>query len=200
MIIVDIETSGLDPRKQGILEIAGLKFENPDIFFHSYCRLDKEDEIDPKALEINGFSEEEARDLNKPTQKQALGKFFKWVEERRDFYAAGENVGNFDLNFVKVRADKYDLKFPFQHRSYDLNTAAVCVYERIYHKLPIVEGKIKMGLPEILEFVGLKDERGKHGALEDCKLEAECISRLRHGKSLFLEYSTFKIPGYLKLR
>ncbi len=200
MIVVDIETSGLDPRKHGILEIAGLKFENPDVFFHSYCRLDKEDEIDPKALEINGFSEEEARDLSRPTQEKALDKFFKWVEERKDFYAAGENVGGFDLNFIKVRADKYNLKFPFQYRSYDLNTAAACKYERMYHKLPIVDGKIKMGLPEILEFVGMKDERKTHSALEDCRLEAEAISRLRFGKGLFLDYTRYKIPGYLKLR
>jgi len=197
MIVVDIETSGLDPRKHGILEMAGLKFENPDVFFHSYCGLDKEDEIDSKALEINGFTEEETRDLSRPTQKKALDKFFKWIEERKDFYAAGENVGSFDLNFIKVKADKYGLIFPFQYRSYDLNTAAVCKYERIYCKLPIVDGKIKVGLPQILELVGMKDERGKHEVLEDCRLEAECISRLRHGRGLFLEYSKFKIPDYL---
>jgi len=55
-----------------------------------------------------------------------------------------------------------------------------------------------MDLPKILEFVGLRDERKFHNALEDCKLEAECFSRIIYGKNLLLEYSDFLIPGYLK--
>lgn len=67
-----------------------------------------------------------------------------------------------------------------------------------------------MGLPEVLNFCGLQDNRirlketevvkeGKpHNALEDAKLEAECLSRILYGKKLFQEFSRFDIPERLK--
>ncbi len=200
MIVVDIETSGRSKIKHGIVEIGAIKFEYPESVFHSYCRLDKDDEIDPKALEANGQSEEEVRNLNRPTQKQVLSRFFGWLKKQKDFYIAGENVGSFDLGFIEIRAEKYGLDFPIQHRTYDLHTLAESRYEKVYGEILFKNGKSEMGLPQILEFVGMKDERGKHSALEDCRLEAECISRLKFGRRLFLEYSKFKIPGYLKLK
>ncbi len=198
MIIVDIETSGLDPNKHGILEIASLKFEAPNISYQSYCRLDEDDEIDSKALEINGQSKEEIRDSNRLSQKQVLIEFFDFIKKQGDFYIAGENVGSFDWSFIKIKSEKYSLDFPLQHRTFDLQTLAQTKYEQVYGKLLIENGKSKMGLPQILEFVGMRDERKKHGALEDCKLEAECFSRLLKGKKLFDEYNKFPIPDYLK--
>ena len=67
-----------------------------------------------------------------------------------------------------------------------------------------------MNLSKILDFCGIKDNRirvennvvvqqGKsHEGLEDCKLEGECIYRIRTGRGLFKEYSQFKIPKYLR--
>jgi len=68
---------------------------------------------------------------------------------------------------------------------------------------------LKMSLKEILNFCGIPDERihvkeneiskGKpHNALEDCKLEGECISRIKFGKNLFPEYAKFPVPEVLK--
>jgi len=198
MIVVDIETSGLNPMKNGIIELAAIKLESPEIFYHNYCRLDRDDEIDSKALEINGQTEEDIRSLRRPTQKQVLNDFFNWIKYFGEFYIAGENIGNFDWMFIKTKADKYGLNFPLQYRTYDLNTLAQVKYERIFGRPLVIGGKSNMDLTKILEFVGMRDNRKNHTALEDCKLEAECISRLRHGKGLFLGYSKFKIPGYLK--
>ena len=197
MIIVDIETSGLDPLKHGILEIGAIKFENPEIFYQSYSRLDEDDEIDPRALQINGQSEEEAKSFNRPSQKQALIEFFNFITENNDFYIAGENVGSFDFNFIRIRAGKYNLDFPIQNRCFDLQTLAQAKFEQVFGKPLIENGKSILGLSRILKFVGMDDERKEHGALEDCRLEAECISRLRFGKNLIAEYAKFPIPQYL---
>ena len=198
MFIIDVETSGLDELKNGIIEVGALKFESPRISYYSICRLDEDDEIDEDSLKINGQTREQVRDPNRLTQKQALTELFGLVEKEKDFYAAGENVGGFDLRFIKARTKKYLLKYPFQYRSYDLHSVASLKYEQIFKQLPINNGKTELGLPKILEFVGLKDERKIHNALEYCKLEAETISRIRHGKNIFSEYSAFPIPGYLK--
>ena len=73
------------------------------------------------------------------------------------------------------------------------------------------EGKSDMNLSNVMEFCGLKDNRisvtnngeirkeGKiHNALEDCRSEGECYSRLMYGKNHFQEYAQFKIPEVLQ--
>lgn len=198
MIVVDIETTGLSPVKNGIVEIAAIKLDSPEICFQTLCKIDEEDEIDTKALEVNGQSEEEVRDTKRISQKEALIKFFKWVKEQDDFCIIGQNVGEFDWRFLDIKAEKYGLDFPLHKRSIDLHTLAFLKYAQIHNKLPIADGKSIMNLPNILDLAGLKDERNNHNALEDCKLEAECFSRLVYGKNLLKEYSKFPIPEYLK--
>ena len=44
----------------------------------------------------------------------------------------------------------------------------------------------------------IKQEGTPHNALEDCKLEGECVYRLKFGKNLFPEYSKFEIPEVLR--
>ncbi len=197
MIIIDIETTGLDELKHGIIEIAAIQFDNPGNFYHSLCKVDDEDEIDEKALEINGQKINDVRDTNRKNQKQILEELFDFAFRINDFYAAGENIGTFDLRFLLYKSKKYNLKYPFQYRSFDLNTAAFLTIEKFNKKSIIIKGKNELNLGKILEFVGLKDTRKYHNALEDVKLEAEAISRLQYGKNLFPEYSIFPVPIHL---
>lgn len=196
MIVIDIGTSGLDELKHGIVEIGAIKFETKS-FYRKLCRLDEDDEIDDKSLEINGQTKEQVRDRGRTSQEQALTGLYEFIKKENDFYAAGENVGSFDLKFIRAKAKKYGIKDLFQHRSFDLHSVASLKYEQVYSELPIKNGKNELGLSQILEFVGIGDERKKHAALEDCRLEAEVISRIIYGKSLFQVYSNSPIPNYL---
>jgi len=211
MIIIDIETSGLDFWENGILSIGALSFYNPEKQFYGECRVDEEDVIAEEALKINGFSKEEIKSEKKQTQKQLIESFFEWLEKQEIKILAGHNVGFFDLNFIKTKAKKYNLKIKTRYRSLDLCSVAQTRYFQINGKFLSDDYKENgMSLPEVLKFCGMKDKRieirdrklikqGKtHNALEDCKLEAECFSRLLSGKSLFEEYNKFLIPDYLK--
>lgn len=210
MIVVDIETSGFSPIENGIVSVGALCLENPEKTFYEECRLDDEDKISEEALKVNGFSKEEIRDKNKQSQKKLLEKFFKWIDEQEDKMIAGHNVGFFDMNFLKMKTEKYNIKIKTRYRSFDLCTAAQMKYFQINGKFLFDDfGENAMNLSKVLEFVGLEDERiqlkegkvvreGKpHNALEDCKLEAECFSRLIYGKNLFPEYAKFKVPREL---
>jgi hypothetical protein len=56
-------------------------------------------------------------------------------------------------------------------------------------------------LPEERMLMGGEDikKQGKsHNALEDCKLEGECFSRLMYGRNIFPGYSKYKIPEVLR--
>jgi len=61
MIVVDVETSGLDPQKHPIVSLSALDFSHSENKFYEECRIFKGAEIAQEALLINGFSEEELR-------------------------------------------------------------------------------------------------------------------------------------------
>ena len=177
MIILDIETTGLSPNKNAIIEIGAINFENPEISYSKLCRVDEEDIIEQEALNINGQTREQITSIDRISQKELLIDFFEWIRKHGDFYVAGENIGSFDWSFLKIKAEKYDLYFPLPSRVLDLQAVAQLKYFQLNKKLFTENGKSVMSLPKTLEFVGLKDERMKHRALEDCKLEAEAFSK-----------------------
>jgi len=209
-IVVDIETSGLNSKKCGVISIGAISKGSDE--FYEEARLDPEDSIEEEAMMVHGFSEDEMRDENKQTQKEMIEKFLKWVEEQDVKMMAGHNVGFFDLNFIKNKMEKYKLKFKTRYRSFDLCTVAQVRYFQINNRFLFDDlGENAMNLPNVLKFCGIEDERvmvepekgvtkeGKpHNALEDAKLTAECFSRLMFGKNLFPEFSKFEVPGVLR--
>lgn len=201
MIVVDIETSGLDFEKCGIWQIGALDFNNPENQFLGEARIDEEDKIldegDETVAEITGKNEEQLRDKTKQSQKQLIENFFKWVEKIKIKNFMCQNP-EFDVGFILTKARKYGLEIPFPHRTFDLHTVAQVKHFQIKGEFLIKENKSELGLTNILSFVGMRDDRGAHNGLEDAKLEAECFSRLLFGKNLLPEYSKFKIPGVLR--
>ena len=100
----------------------------------------------------------------------------------------------------------------------DLYAIAQLIYFKKYKHFKTNEnGKGKFNLSHVLEFCGIPDNRiairdsmenkkmstsvekqgTPHNALEDCKLEGECYSRLMYGKTIFPEYEQYSIPDYL---
>ena len=194
-IILDLETSGLDKVKCGIWQIGAIDLNDNEEFFQE-GRIDDKDFVEKDALKVIGKTEEDLRDKNKKTQKQLLKDFFQWLETRKVKNFLCQNP-QFDVTFLEIKANEYGLKIPFRYKCFDSHTIAQMVYYKINGKFWFEEGRSKMNLGKILEFVGMKDNRQAHNALEDCKLTAECFSRLIYGENLFPEYSQFKIPKEL---
>ena len=127
MIVVDIETSGLNYEKSGIWQIGAIELENPDNSFLEEGRIDDSDIVNPDSLKIIGKTEEELRDKTKKSQKELLESFFLWAKkiEIRDCICQNPQ---FDWSFLCIRATKYNLDFPFIHRAYDLHSIAQLRY------------------------------------------------------------------------
>ena len=81
MIIVDLETSGLDNEKCGIWQIGAVDLEDPENTFFEDGRIDDEDLIEEGALKVTGKTEKELRDNKKKSQRELLVNFFNWVED-----------------------------------------------------------------------------------------------------------------------
>jgi len=202
MIALDIETSGIDFDKCGIWQIGAVDLDNPENIFLEESRIDGEDFVlnDPNVkktvFEVIGKTEKQLRDENKQSQKELLHSFFNWVIKINAKNCLCQNP-QFDLSFIFSKARKYALNIPLHHRAFDLHSVAQIKYLELHNKLLIKDKISDMNLTNILNFCGMKDNRGIHNALEDAKLTAECFSRLAYGKILFSAFKEFKIPEYL---
>lgn len=197
MIIVDIETSGVDFVKNGIWQIGAVDLENPENQFLEEGRIDDDDEIDEIALEITGKREEYIRDSLKRSQKDLIVSFFNWCEGVGGKMCGAQNP-QFDLGFLFTKSRKYGLDIPIHYRAIDLHSIATLKHFQVFKKMLIKNGRSDMGLTNILKFCGMEDNRTAHNALEDAKLAAECFNRIIYGKTLFSEYLEFFIPEYLE--
>lgn len=214
MIVLDIETSGVDNGKCGIWQIGALELENPDNYFLEEARIDDGDLVELGALKVTGKTEEELRNPSKQNQKQLILNFLEWMKMNKEKINLGHNVG-WDISFIQNKTIKYGFHEKFRavlgHRAIELHTLAQMKYHEAHGKFLLKEnGRSHMDLKRVLEFCGIPDERiemfgedilreGKdHNALEDCKLEGECYSRLVFGKGIFPEYKKYILPEYLK--
>jgi len=210
MIVLDIESSGLDTGRCGIWQIGALELENPRNYFLEEGRIDDEDICEEGALKVIGKTEAELRDKKKQSQKQLILNYLNWLTPIKEKLFVGQNVG-WDISFIQNKSIRYGIMNKFREvqsqRGIDLHTIAVETYEEMHDTYLLDEkGKSKMNLASALEFCGLPDERrlmqgdeikkqGKsHNALDDCKLEGECFSRLMYGKIAFKEFSKYKVP------
>lgn len=198
MIILDIETSGTYFEKNGIWQIGAIDLNTMNEFL-SEGKIDPEDEIQQKALEITGKTEGYLRNKYKQTQKQLIEEFFNWIKKAKIRNCICQNP-QFDLGFIQIKANKYNLVSPLPHRAFDLHSFAQKKHYDIHKKflLDYKKGKSDMDLENILKFCNIKYTRKDHNALEDCKLTGECFSRIVYGKGLFNEFAKFKTPKYLK--
>jgi DNA polymerase III epsilon subunit-like protein len=206
-IVLDIETSGLDFLRCGIWQIGAIDLNTGERFLEE-AKIDEEDRVEEGALKITGETEEQLRNSKNQFQKQLLEEFFNWVDKRAIKTFLCQNL-QFDLGFLMVKTSKYNLKGTFTKRSFDLHTIAQLKFNELNNKFSIEGNKSNMDLTNISKFCGIEDSRrlvrdnkiskeGKpHNALGDCKLTAECFSRLIYGKNLFPEFSKFEIPEAL---
>ncbi|MFW6233193.1 MAG: exonuclease domain-containing protein [Nanoarchaeota archaeon] len=197
MIVLDIETSGINFSKNGIWQIGAIDLETREEFLQE-CRIDNDEDISSEALLITGKSEKELRN-NKQSQKQMIENFLKWVENKKIHNFICQNP-QFDIGFIKIKSEKYGLKIPKNHRAFDLHSIAQIIYFQLNKDFLFNYNKkgSDFNMSKILEFCGVKDNRKNHNALEDCKLTGECFSRLVYSKKRFKEYEVFEIPDYLK--
>ena len=197
MIVVDIETSGLDFLKNGIWQIGAIDTDDPERIFLDECKIDEEDIVTLEALNLCGITEEYIRSKSKQSQKELLEKFFAWCMKAKVRNFICQNP-QFDFSFMKCKADKYGMKMPVHFRCFDTHSIASLKYKEIYGNLPIDAESSNMGLPNVLFFCGMKDNRDKHNALEDAKLTAECFFRIVYCKTFLKEFEQYSIPKYLE--
>ncbi len=197
MLVVDVETTGLDTKECSILSIGALDFDNPSNQFYIECQVFSGARIAQQALEVNGFTEEQINDSSKPTVEGAVKKFLAWVETCSSKIIGGENSW-FDREFLIHSCRRFGIKWPLNYaRSVDLHTTC---YNHLLRRgeSPEKDGLSILRLNSILEYTGLPQEPDPHNALTGAKMSAEAFSRLLYGKPLLDEFKRYPLSEAVK--
>ncbi len=163
MIILDIETTGLNPLYHSVLSIGAVQVETGRLFYGE-CQIEPGSHIDDAALAVNGFTREEATDSSKFLPHELIMEFYKWAEG--DTILIGQNVGSFDVQFLKHVTNKHLMKWPFSYRTVDLHSVAFAKFGE------------SVGSAEMYTRLGLDPEPTVHNALVGAVWEWAAFEKL----------------------
>lgn len=112
LIFVDVETGGLDPQNDALIEVAAVRMygDLPPVMYHTHIL--PEGNMSPKACEVNGYDEQVWREngaISLADAMKGLSKFFN--ESGKKAFFCGHNP-RFDYEFLKCAFKRAHLEFP----------------------------------------------------------------------------------------
>ena len=159
--VFDLETTGINPAKDTIIEISAVKVRNHRIVDEFTTLVNPDRPIPAGATAVNGITDDMVADA--PHLAEAIGKFLTFIG---DDILVGHNIHTFDTNFVydagwktlgvEVRNDYIDTLF----------MARKCLPRLHHHKLT-----------DLAEHFELATE-GAHRALFDCRMNQACYEAM----------------------
>lgn len=197
MIVLDIETTGLDPGRHSIVEVGAIDFDCPGNYFNEKCQVWEGAEIDPGALEINGLTLNEIHDQTILTQNELISRFSIWIELIEDKTIAGQNI-DFDINFLNESSRRCGLDLNLGKRKVDQHSIVYAHFLKRNIRPPLKNGFSNLNSDLVMKYVGLPSEPKPHRAINGARFEAEALSRLLFGRVMFEEFYRYEIPDYLK--
>ena len=159
-IVIDIETTGLNPLTDDILEIAALHIKNGSVT-DSFSEFVYSDKINAKSMEINHITP--ARVANARKCPEVLKDFANFIS---DLPLIGHNIC-FDLNFIRANI------------SIDNSFDDTCALSKRY----LCDGKYGIRLencklPTVCAALNISFVPN-HRALDDCKCTFECYEKIK---------------------
>lgn len=160
-VIFDLETTGLNPEVETIIEISALKIKGGEIVDEFSTLVDPGFHIPYEVSAITGITDDMV--AGSPDVKTALGMFKAFVG---DEVLVGHNIRNFDLRFIQKDAVRFfGCELPNEY----VDTLVVA---RRY--LPQLESR---SLQSLSAYYGVSYD-GAHRALADCHITYEIYKRL----------------------
>lgn len=158
-VVIDIETTGLDPRFDEIIELAGIKYAN-EVEVGRFQTLVNA-EVDDFITELTGITSEMLKDA--PAIEAALPRFLEFIGSSP---VVGHNV-NFDINFIYDYAEYLGLSV-FSNDFVDTLRISRKLYKDLEnHKLSTLVDHLGVG------------DTVEHRALSDCISTQQCFAKMK---------------------
>lgn len=173
-IVFDVETTGLDPRKDdriteiGCVEV--IDFIPTGRTYQTY--VNPERDVPKEAFEVTGLSTEFLRD--KPLFASVAQEFLDFVGDAR---VIAHNA-SFDRGFINMELERCRLAPILEDRWVDTLEIARSMFPGAYNSLDALCKRFNVSL----------ETRDKHGALIDCHLLAEVYLMLNGGRERALDF------------
>lgn len=160
-VVFDLETSGLDPQKDEILEIAGIKMRGAEEVARFESLIQPTRAISPEVEKINGLNEIYLL-ANGRKSKEVMSDFLSFAGSA---IMVGHNIKDFDWLFVASHASKHQLPKPQN------NLIDTLLLSRKLLVLP------KYNLTEVARHFG-HENRNAHRAMPDVEVNAKVFVNL----------------------
>ncbi len=195
MIVVDVEATGTEPHKHGLLSIGAVDLNRPDRRFYQECYIEEGIHVMPEALTVNGFTESDIHDKKKLSEFEIVTNFIAWALESDDHTIAGQNP-SFDRDFIHVGALRHHINWPLAHRTVDLHSVCIAHMFARGTQFPTEKKRSALTSDAIFEYVGLTSEPHPHNALTGALMETEAFGRLFWNKKVLSEFEQYEIPEW----
>jgi DNA polymerase III epsilon subunit-like protein len=195
MIVLDVESTSLNPVTGSMLSLGALDLDEPTNQFYDECRIWDGAHVTDEALAINGFSKEEIIDSAKKSEAELVAAFIAWATDRpKNRILAAQNV-SFDLEYVQEACKRAGIECPFGKRTIDTHTLVWLHMTERGITPPLNDNKHSaINLDFALDYCGVPGEPKPHNALTGAYCHAEVISRIAYNRNALPDFSTFPIP------
>lgn len=157
---VDVETSDLDPDNGDILEVAIVRLDpcnlGVKVVYESKIKMERPENAHPKALEVNGYTEE------KWAGARPAAVVMREIHELKllqDCILAGHHV-SFDAGFLNKTFKRLGIQARVDYHLFDTVTLALEHLHPWVDSVSLVSVCIALGLPTV----------GAHGAMADVRM------------------------------
>lgn len=194
MIAVDIEASSPDVRIGSILSLGAVDTDDPTNQFYDECRIWEGADVSDDALEVNGFSREEASNPGKKTEAELVEAFLAWALDRpQHITLLGQNVA-FDRDYIKAACRRAKLEYPFADRTLDTHSLCWMHMQLRGVQQPTEDKHSRLNLDAVLNYCGIPEEPKPHNALTGALSHAEVFARMAYNKKMLPEFLSYEIP------
>lgn len=185
LCFIDTETTGTDPVKNGIIQIAGMvtKFENKELFvlntFNYKLQPFHNDEINPEALKVTNTTEMELWKRELPTKvykkiTTIFGDYCSKFDKTDKMIMVGYNA-IFDYNMLRSWFEKLGDKYFgswFHYPPIDVMNMAIVELFPVRNILP------NFKLATVADYLSIKPEGELHDAMIDIDLTKKVFEYL----------------------
>jgi DNA polymerase III epsilon subunit-like protein len=174
-VVLDTETTGLDPYSFGITQIAaidslGREFVEHVIPFNG-CSYSS------KAMDMTGKSALELS-MSVPNELEVARSFSNWLSRApKSWIFVGANPC-FDFTFLHQLSIRTGISLPINRRKFDIQTLALALWSNKKLRLQEFNGVPMVNVDSLAEAFGIKRSKNTHDALEDVRLEKRIMERL----------------------
>ena len=160
-VVFDLETTGLSPVSDAIVEISGIKVKAGKVTGNFSMLVNPGRSIPYGAIAVHGITDDMVKDA--PCIAQALGDFLKFAG---DMVLVGHNIHTFDMKFLNCAMEEIYEKDISNDYIDTLYMARSCLRELPHHRLT-----------DLAQHFHISTE-GAHRALNDCVMNQKCYENM----------------------